>query len=304
MGAFVRMRVPDGRVVELGPGDVLGRMRTAALRFNDPRISEAHAFISLRSSQLRLLALRGRFTVADRPTAEAVLEVGLVVRLAQDLPLVVTALGLPGHVAAIEGSGLKRQVLPPVVALNVQPDEGGRPALVLSNGFAANAAALVWEHDDRYHLRLADGREREVVAGETFEVAGCEVRIVHLDLSDASASTTDINDVDESLVIVARYDTVHVIAGRREPLVLGGLNARIVSELVALGGLAAWEIVAREIWGHEEELATLRVRWDSSLARLRTKLRAGRVRDDLVRTNGSGHSELFLRPGDRVDDQT
>ena len=33
-------------------------------------------------------------------------------------------------------------------------------------------------------------------------------------------------------------------------------------------------------------------------------LRAGRVRDHLVRTNGSGHSELFLRPGDRVDDQT
>ncbi len=291
------MRLADGRVVELKPGDVLGRMRTAALRFNDPRVSEAHALVSLRSSQLRLLALRGRFTVDDRPTSEAVLEAGLVIHLAHDLPLVVTAVGLPGHLAALEGPTLKRVVLPPVAALHVTHE------VTVTAGFSTTADALLWEHDERYHLRTR-GAETEVVPEVPFMVAGHELRIVHIDLHDASASRTDVNDVDDPLTISARFDTVHVIMKAREPVVLGGHNARIVSELVALGGHADWDIVAREIWGHDEDLPPLRKRWDSALARLRSKLREGRVRDDLVRTNGSGHTELFLRPGDRVDDQT
>lgn len=297
MGAFVRLRLADGRVVELKPGDVLGRMRTAALRFNDPRISEAHALVSLRSSQLRLLALRGRFTIDGRPTSEAVLEVGLVIHLAHDLPLVVTALGLPGHIAALEGPSFARAVLPPVAALHVAQE------LTLTSGFSTTADALLWEHDERYHLRTGT-TEVEVQPGVPFVVAGHELRIVHIDLRDASASRTDVNDVDNPLAISARFDTVHIVMNAREPVVLGGHNARIVSELVALGGHADWEVVAREIWGHDEDLPPLRKRWDSALARLRTKLREGRVRDDLVRTNGSGHAELFLRPGDRVDDQT
>ena len=95
--------------------------------------------------------------------------------------------------------------------------------------------------------------------------------------------------------------------------VLDGIAARIISELVALGGPAPWELVAAQIWpaGSEPESAEqpdlldrtqLRRRWDISLARLRRKLRDARVRPDLVRACGTGQVELLLCSGDTVED--
>jgi len=60
MRAFVRLRCTDGSIAELTHGDLIGRLGTAALHFDDARISEAHAMISLRGQELKLLALRGR----------------------------------------------------------------------------------------------------------------------------------------------------------------------------------------------------------------------------------------------------
>jgi hypothetical protein len=39
------------------------------------------------------------------------------------------------------------------------------------------------------------------------------------------------------------------------------------------------------------------------LVRLRRKLRDERLRSDLVRADGAGMIELFLRPGDVIEDQ-
>lgn len=70
MQVFARFRLPDDRLVDAAPGDILGRLPTAAVRLNDPRISEAHALVSLRGRTLRLLALRGRFAVAGGVTSD------------------------------------------------------------------------------------------------------------------------------------------------------------------------------------------------------------------------------------------
>jgi len=46
--ALVWIRLPDGSLVALGHGDFIGRVWTAALVLDDPRVSEGHAMISLR----------------------------------------------------------------------------------------------------------------------------------------------------------------------------------------------------------------------------------------------------------------
>ena len=61
--ATVYLLTPDGEEHALIPGDLIGRMHTAALHLDDGRVSEAHAMVSLRDGSLRLLSLRGGFSV-------------------------------------------------------------------------------------------------------------------------------------------------------------------------------------------------------------------------------------------------
>ena len=63
MRAYVQLRLTDGQRRDLGSGDIIGRMPTAALVLDDARVSEAHALITLRAGELRLLPLRGRCAV-------------------------------------------------------------------------------------------------------------------------------------------------------------------------------------------------------------------------------------------------
>ena len=63
MRARVRLRLDSGEVRQLVSGDIIGRIWGAALRLDDPQISEAHALVSMRGTALKLLALRGRFVV-------------------------------------------------------------------------------------------------------------------------------------------------------------------------------------------------------------------------------------------------
>ena len=81
-------------------------------------------------------------------------------------------------------------------------------------------------------------------------------------------------------------------------------HARILSELVALGGPAGWEVVAREVWPDEDDAWVLRKRWDVNLGRLRGRLREGGVRTDLVRAAGTGQVELVLRHNDTLEDRS
>ena len=80
---MVRVRDSYGVVHELVHGDLIGRVWSAALPINDGRVSEAHAMISLREGELRLLGLRGAFALHGRPTSDLALEAGQRVQLAQ-----------------------------------------------------------------------------------------------------------------------------------------------------------------------------------------------------------------------------
>ena len=58
--------------------------------------------VSLRGSALKLLALRGRFAVEDRPVNEVELRVGLAIWLTNDLRIEVAAISLPaGHLTTV-----------------------------------------------------------------------------------------------------------------------------------------------------------------------------------------------------------
>ena len=104
--------------------------------------------------------------------------------------------------------------------------------------------------------------------------------------------------------IIAAFDTVHIHREGGPPLTLGGMQARLVSELVAIGGPVSWTALAEELWPDETDPHLRRGRLDTLLSRVRRRMRAAGLRSDLVRADGSGAIELLLYPADKVEDRT
>lgn len=297
MRATVRFRQPDGTLVTLGPGDLIGRMDAATLVLDDPRVSEAHAIVSLRQGELHLLSLRRLIAVNGQPVSEVRLETGLRVQLAEDLELEVEAVHRPAQVLALRSDGLGTRPLSQVSS--VFP---GRPPRLVGR-FEPEAPVHIWSVGDRWRLRQ-DG-EHEVASGFRFELDGQAFELVELELGQAGRSPTRVDGgVRRPLRIEAAFDTVHIHREDRPVARIGGKPARIVSELVAFDGPVAWEVLARELWADDADAGELRHRFDVTLGRLRSKLRAAGVRPDLVSNDGAGSVQLVLYPEDVVEDRT
>lgn len=298
MRPTVTFRLPDGSHHTLEHGDLIGRVALAALPLDDPRISEAHAFVSLREGRFWLLALRRLVAVGGRPVAEARLDHGVQVELADGLSVTVEALCLPERVWVIEAAGLPRAMLPSVCSLAAVP----RPQLVAR--VEPDAHTVVWASTVGWMVRQG-GQDRLLADPDRFDVDGVAFTVRTVPLEAGGPGVTLMpGGVHAPLRVIAHYTTAQILRDGEPPLVLPGVQARIVSELIALAGPAPWAVVAREIWPDEPDDIALRKRWDVALARLRQRLRAERVRPNLVRASGDGLIELVLAPGDTVEDRT
>jgi hypothetical protein len=172
-------------------------------------------------------------------------------------------------------------------------------------GHVESAVAWLWSTGATWRCRQGSAEARALEPGAHFEVAGHVLRVVSVPLEHASlAATRAVGGVATPLRLAANFDTAHIHREGVAPLVLSGVHARIVSELVALGGPAPWKVVAELLWPGEDDVDLLRSRFDVALSRLRRRLREARIRTDLVHSNGTGHVELLLYPEDHVDDRT
>ncbi len=292
MKVHATLQLSDGRTLEVGHGDIVGRLWHAAVHIDDPRISEAHALVSLRMGELRLLALRGRFAVGGRLVAETVLRPGLRVALADGIALEVLAVDLPSRVLGLRTEGMPDRAIPGTCALV------HAPAPALAPPTDPHAVAWVWRAPDRWRLRVAGEVDRDLSPGDTVVLEGRVWEAVDIDVH----GTVDPTRLDPSMArpmrMVTRYTSVHLFRDGAEPVVLRGLSARLVSELVAFGCPVPWSMLAAELWDDGGS----RKQFDMAMVRLRAQLREGRVRSDLVRTDGHGSVELLLRPGDEVED--
>jgi len=298
----VRVRLADGREHSLLPGDVIGRMPRAALRIEDPRISDAHALVSLRGAELKLLALRGRMSVDGRPTSAVTLTTGARVVLGGFLALNVLDVSLPERVFALTISAPGQDDLGPLAIDGVTAVHADVPPRVVA-GFDPDAALIAWVDDSGAFLRPRDEPDRHLGPGEELACAGLRVRVASVALNALeSSSTLEQGRFDNPLTLTLHYDTVHVRPAVGAIVVFDGLAARLLSEIAQLRTPTSWLDLARLVWDDEDDEHVLRYRWDQATSRIRRKLRVGGVRADLLRSTGAGLVELFLGPEDRVED--
>lgn len=297
MRATVRFGLPDGRTAIAGHGDIIGRLWSASVQLNDGRVSEAHALVSLRGRELRLLSLRGRFSVGGKTVGQVSLVEGQEVFLAPGLSLRVLEVQLPESVMALEGEGLPLLILSGVASVL-----SGPPVSVQSR-YLPEGLAHIWSTGKGWVLRQPRRRAREVHSGDSFEVAERSFRFVEVSLEQAGGTPTWVGGgVDAPMRIVSHFDSIEIHRPGTAVATISGISARILAELIAIGGPASWEAVAREVWTDGMERSDLRRRWDVALMRLRRKLADLAIRDDLIRSHGTGNLQLVLLEHDAVED--
>ena len=295
----MRVQIPDGRLVDLGPGDTIGRLATAQLVLEDPRISEAHALVSLRGDALQFLALRGRLVVDGAQQTEVTARPGLMLELSSGVVLHIVDVVLPRTVLALQGPGLPRQVLLGLASLRVYPQPE------VQRRFVPDADAWLWSSGQSWRLQLRNQAVRPIGVGEQFTCGGQTFDIVAAPVHIASASTTMPDPTGAGrLRLIARYETVHIQREGRTPVQLVGLPARLISELASFGAPVSWPMLTAQLWQDGSDELQRRHRLDVALSRLRGRLRESGVRTDLVRASGTGQIELFLHDGDVVVDET
>ncbi len=200
------------RLVELAHGDLVGRLPACRLHLDDPRVSEAHALVSLRGDALRLLSLRGRLTVDGAATQDVALRPGQRLDIGGAVSADVVEVVLPEEVVAVEGPGLPLQVLLTTTALVVE--RAPAPRLGLRPGGAPDAVAwLVFEPDDdagAWWLVWPDGRRALLQADVAVVVAdGVALTARRVPLVGAVATPTTLAPGGR-LRIEARYQSVQI----------------------------------------------------------------------------------------------
>ena len=298
------METPAGVVIELAPESIVGRMSRAALRIEDPRISEAHALVSLRGSDLKLLALRGRMSVAGKPVTEVKLTPGLRIVLAGFYALTCVSVHLPKRVPAI--CTPMAEPFPAIGVVAIHPDS----EVPLRSGFDPEAPANLWYSHETAWLRTKDADSDQAIAMDaSFVVGGSTFTLAEVETTSlGSMATAERGRFDTAMSLHLQYDIVRLTAAHGATQTFDGLLARALCELHAIGKPVAWQELARLVWGTAvaDELTEpqLRQRWDQLLTRMRMKLREAGLRSDLIRSARPGLVELVLGPNDRVVDGT
>lgn len=292
-------------VVAVHPGSFVGRLATAAIHIPDPRVSEAHALVSLRGNRLKLLALRGKLRVDDEPTDSVMLTQGARIALADGILLFVEDVYIPP--ATLMLCGAEQGPAELVAATHSLISAAARLRLVPE--YVDGAAAHLWFSADALWIRRGRAEPEVLAIGRPYVVEGVTLQVISLPLSGTSdtlgsAGFAGDTSADASLVITARYTSVHLHAAGAT-VVISGRPANLVSELVRFGGKPVpWEVAAREVWGAAADRMQLRQSLDRTIQRLRERLREARLRDDLVTLDGTGNIELVLHPADRVVDKS
>lgn len=291
----------DGREVRVQPGDLVGRLRSAALRIDDPRISEAHAYVSLRDGSLMLLALRGGMAMGGRLHREIGLQRGAVITLAKGDPavtLTVVDVKHPERLLALAGPGLSAEVLSGrSLSLVFEPD----PMLI--GGIQPGAAAIFWTDGEGWVGRVGDERPTRLTRGLRLAVEGHRFEVHEVAVGEGQVAQTELEGgLQEPLRIDGFFDSIHVHRRGRAPLVIAGASGRLLYELGTIGQPVAWSVVAETLWPDVDDFSKLRKRWDVLLVRLRKRLAEASIRTSLVQADGGGKVRLLLEPSDAFRD--
>lgn len=275
---MVTMRVwPGGSIIRAQPGDVVGRGLFAPIPVLHPKVSEAHAVLSVRAA-LVLLPARGRLFVGGDPVELVELRAGDEVALCRDGSARLEILEV---IAPTQGVGLSLGDRPPVRLVDgacYSLIREGESWIVRSDA----DKAVIWQAEGSWYLEF-EGTPRALELGASWFWRGDELRVV---LCDGAAPWTQrtttpgaegSQDLQYRVTLVATASGMRVDAVRDDGRVVGSLAGRpgeLLALLLASPQRQPWEPVARRVWGRGEEFDRLQDNWHANLRKVRRWLHA------------------------------
>lgn len=279
------------------PGDLIGRLASAAICIQDPRVSEAHALLSLRGG-LVLLALRGLVEVDRQRIADVRLKAGQRIRLAEGLEIAVLEVTLPPTVLTVEGPGLPPTRLPGTVACFVAP-------LAIRFEWVPDALASVWASGGEWFIRVGAGAPVPLRPGDRVETEGGALRFAEATLKAAATPPTDARArLYPSLRVEVDYESTRVSAEGGRVAVLTGAAGGLMYQLSRYEAAVHWKELASALWPDTAD-DELKQRWSFDKAKetlVDALVRVG-LRPDLVR-GSRGEYRIHLVDGDALVDRT
>lgn len=282
--------------VAVGPGEFIGRSDVATMCVDDPRISEAHAMVSLRDRHLKLMSLRGRFRVDGKVLHEVVLSTGLVLELAPGVNLVCESIHMPDALVGLSIAGVPEVPLTGTMTLHAQ----GVPSL--KRGFDPEGDAVFWSVGEHWRVSI-DGAPAKVLAiGDRFQCLGLQVEVVNVPLADLSQPRTK-SALRAPLVFVCASSHVRIERASEVPLRVSGIPGKILSSVLCRGGQADWQEIVTDVWpGEYAAQDIMRRRFDSGLRRLRDALlHISHGEAPLLTLDGAGILVFHLTKQDRIE---
>lgn len=273
----------------------MGRLRGAAIRIQDPRVSEAHALITLRGAQFVMLALRGRLRlVGGEARGRIDLQAGQRIELNEGVEVVVDAVAISPTLLAI--LGLEPD---PVPLLSPEISLVGDPLHLVPHNHG-DAVLRVWRSQAQWWIGPPAGAPAPLRVGHRQEVDGHELRWELVSTSLVSVDPTTLREFWPPLEVdVFGQHTELLLRGEGTPHRLtGNLHSMVrwVATMARLGHAVHWLEVAKRIW----RVNHTRANWYRTLGRLKGKLRDLRLPENLVETK-AGLVRLALRPDvDRI----
>ncbi|MBX2804298.1 MAG: hypothetical protein KTR31_41940 [Myxococcales bacterium] len=297
--SYAVLQVAPGHPTQVRAGDLIGRLRSAALRIDDPRVSEAHAYVSLRDGCLKLLALRGGMAVDGTLVREVSLRAELRVALAHEVFLEVQEVRHAPTQLELVGPGVRVRLTGR--ALSLVADRGLKAVGRITPG----ALAQLWTDGEGWVCRVGEAAPQQLQPGSVVDLCALgRFEVVAVPAQQAQVpQTASGGRLDQPLRIEGYYDTVHLHRPGLPPLVLSGTSARLIHELGAIGQPVGWRHVAGTLWPDDTDHARMRKRWDVLLVRLRKRLVGASIRPSLVQADGSGQVRLLLESQDAFEDR-
>jgi len=274
---------------------MIGRAEQAALCIDDPRISEAHAMVSLRGQSLMLLALRGRFRVNHKVTTEVALEPGVRIELCEGVFLHCEDVFVPTMLPGLEITGLPRTLLTHTTTLFMTPTPRIQP------GYDPTGDMVFWAMGEQWRASIEGADPVPVRVGDRFSLGGGTVEVVPVPIGDAARPRTRKTLRAPMRIEAAPMSVrVHVLGGDK-PVRVTGIPGKIFAALARSEHAQSWRDITSYVWHNDLSLdSALRRRFDVGLLRLRERLQQLDLPPELIVMDGSGMISLQLAQEDEV----
>lgn len=283
----VQFTLPNRQPCWLSPGAIIGRLATAELQLTDPRVSEAHALVSLRGGRVVLLALRRGFRVGGHDKSSAELVPGLKIELASNLWLEVAKVELPREVLRVDGLPAGSLVLSAqVYSLLVRQ---GR--LEAEPTFVGDAAAHLWSAGGEWFWKHGEQPAVEVHDGSGVDVEGNALTFVASSVDTLFVAQTEQAASSSVHLLLYKNYLVLEYTGRR--VRFGGRLGEVLRMMHQYDRPVDWTELARRIWPDAEPKAR-RQSWDRATYRIRKMLREADFPTHVLDNDRFGNFQLRL----------